>query len=119
MAVYETVDLSSTLSASVLCSCKKGTNMQIQQSTYGNLHHRTRSKFPTTLDENTKVFVARQGTRIVGTAFVTHNQIETRPWFEERQLECTVTAQNETARTELIRTARTATSYLKRRFSVN
>jgi hypothetical protein len=91
--------------------------MNVQQSTYGALHHRTQSKFPS-LQSETKVFIARQGPRILGTAFVKHHQLFTSFYHENRQIECTVDARNESARQALIQSAREYARPLKRRFAV-
>ena len=97
--------------------------MNIEQNTYKRLHNRTRGKFPT-LDDDTQVFIARQGTRIVGTAFVQHKQTTTRPdWsarsFEDRAISCTVNTADTTVAAALIQEARDITKHLKRRFTVN
>jgi hypothetical protein len=92
--------------------------MRVQQSNYNVLHHRTQTLFPD-LSGDTLVFVARRGTHVVGTAYVTHRQNYQDVWYHERQLECTVQSDNEAARFELIQAAREATRPLKRRFVIN
>lgn len=92
--------------------------MNIQQSTYGALHHKSRTKFPNNLTDNTRVFIARKGPRIVGTAFVQHNQT-TFGSFEDRELRCTVDAPSAATRVALTQAARLATRHLKRRFWLN
>lgn len=89
--------------------------MQIQQSTYGELQTRTKGKFPSFLNENTPVFLARKNKRIVGTAFVRHMQDS---WygFENRELECTISSTSLSVQERLEREARLATRHLKRRF---
>jgi len=92
--------------------------MNVQHSTYGSLHHKTQTKFPT-LDAETPVFVARRGTRIVGTAYVQHNQFTTNTWssvVEDREIQCTVSAADPTIEELLVNQARSATRHLKRRF---
>lgn len=112
VTVYEAVDLSSILSTPVLA--RRGQTMQVQQTTYGSLHHRTRNRFPI-LSDDTKVFVARRGNRIAGTAYVTHQNRS----YSVRSISCTVDAIDETTRTTLITQAREATRSLKRRFTIN
>lgn len=90
--------------------------MQIQQATYGSLHHRTKGKFPI-LPEDTRVFVARKGTKIIGTAYVRHDQFTMNGW-EDRELQCNVTASDSLTQMALVDEAREATRRLKRRFTV-
>lgn len=83
--------------------------MNIEQTTFGDLNQRTaRRLVGDDLTSTSRVFVARSGNRIVGTATVRHNQ------GTQRDLQVNVRARSTSVREALTAAVREQTRYLKR-----
>jgi hypothetical protein len=85
--------------------------MQIQETTPENLTGNVRSRFKN-LSPNARVFLAKSGGRIVGSAAVEHRTTSQ----GLRDLVVTLRGQSNKVKDELAETVRDATSHLKRHY---
>jgi hypothetical protein len=87
--------------------------MKIERTTVGKLSPKARDKFEFYSD-GTRVFLAKSGTKTIGTATVSHSNL-----YADRTLIVDYEGETVKVETALLGAVRTATKYLKRRTEYN